>query len=77
MTQTAASKDPALVRFGAVVRAQRERANKAAEEVARELGISSKTLYRIEHGVRVSNRVYYIVGEVLGVHVEPVLKKVA
>jgi transcriptional regulator with XRE-family HTH domain len=78
MTQTKASRDPALVQFGAAVRTLRERSGKPAAEVAAELGVSDRTLYRVERGeCRVSNRTYWKLADSLGVDVDPVLRKVA
>lgn len=78
MAQTRTSKDPLLVQFGEQVRTFRERAGKPAVEMASELGVSDRTLFRVERGeCRVSNKTYWKLADSLGVDVEPVLRKVA
>lgn len=47
---TGTDRDPALVRFGASVRAARERAGKRQQDFAEEIGVTRRTLSKIETG---------------------------
>lgn len=48
MTNTAAPRRVARIRFGAEVRAARERAGKRQQDFAEELGVTRRTLSKIE-----------------------------
>lgn len=75
---TGTDKDPALVRFGASVRAARERAGKRQQDFAEEIGVTRRTISSIETGrERASNLMYWKVANALELDASDVVREQA
>lgn len=75
---TGTDKDPALVRFGAAVRAARERGGKRQQDFAEEIGVTRRTISNIETGrERASNLMYWKVANALDLDASDVVREQA
>jgi transcriptional regulator with XRE-family HTH domain len=75
MTQTKAPRDPALVQFGAEVKAARVRAGKKATQFAAEVEISRSRLYAIEAGEPASDAYYWRIANALSIDPSAVVRE--
>ena len=75
---TSTDRDPVLVRFGASVRAARERAGKRQQDFAEEIGVTRRTISNIETGrERASNLLYWKVANALELDASDVVREQA
>ena len=75
---TGTDRDPALVRFGASVRAARERGGKRQQDFAEEIGVTRRTISNIETGrERASNLMYWKVANALDLDASDVVREQA
>ena len=75
---TPTPRDPALVRFGAEVRAARERTGKRQEDFAAEMDVTRKTISNVETGrARASNLLYWRIANALELDASSVVREQA
>ena len=75
---TGTERDPALVRFGATVRAARERTGQRQQDFAEVIGVTRRTISNIETGrERASNLLYWKVANALELDASDVIREQA
>lgn len=78
MTNTTPPRDPDQVRFGAQVKAARERAGKRQEDFAAEMDVTRRTISNIETGrERASNLLYWKIANALDLDPSAVVREQA